>query len=547
MYRDAILSKCENIAFRKYWPTELSLYTCVVGRPRLGEKMVLYNHTTRFSKLVLLPMMLLLMPSTLAVAVTHASLTSTTSSSQLTAGYAEFVGTVDVSSLPAPVVGLDQAIALPSFFPNPSALADAKLQAATPGFTPPGQGQKTIITPKGNAFIHVAKTIPGTPGTNPNPCRCSPPDMGLGVSDKFVFQMVNLAGTVYTTSGNVAKSTFSLSDFWFLPVRGGPLGLGMSDPQVVFDTGAHRWYASIIDTFDVNRVNVAVSATDNLLGTFFIYSIRAPTATVSTSLILPDQPYIGYSDDKFLITANDFVIDPSGSVSAYLGAQYWILNKAEMLAGVRTVHLTTNTPDNNAFAIRPAQHLSSTPTAYMVTNCQLVSPAVLVSACPTTTTSTGGGATVYVVSGVPTSTNSATVTTTTVPIAQSGFAPNAQQPGTTTTLDTGDNRVESVVWRNNLLWLSFTDDCIPNGDSTDRACPRVVEISASSTSGVGPLPLQDFDLGLPGAYAFYASLSIAPSNNLVVVYGTSSSTVYPSLQVTGQLPTMSPNTLGPVV
>jgi len=48
--------------------------------------------------------------------------------------------------------------------------------------------------------------------------------MGLAASNQYVFQMVNLAGTIYTTSGTVAKPTFSLSDFWFLPVRGGPLG-----------------------------------------------------------------------------------------------------------------------------------------------------------------------------------------------------------------------------------------------------------------------------------------------------------------------------------
>ncbi len=47
--------------------------------------------------------------------------------------------------------------------------------------------------------------------------------------------------------------------------------------------------------------------------------------------------------------------------------------------------------------------------------------------------------------------------------------------------------------------------------------------------------LQDFDLAIPGAYAFYGSVSLDSGNNLVVVFGTSSSTVFPSLEVTGQL------------
>jgi hypothetical protein len=49
----------------------------------------------------------------------------------------------------------------------------------------------------------------------------------------------------------VRVTTFSLSDFWFLPVRGGPLVFGMSDPLVLYDAAADRFYASIIDLLDV--------------------------------------------------------------------------------------------------------------------------------------------------------------------------------------------------------------------------------------------------------------------------------------------------------
>src|SRR3989441_12431476 len=310
---------------------------------------------------------LLLITTILLVSTFAAAGIRGTANAQLTGTYAELIGQVNVAGLPAPTVDNTlQTLALPLLLPNASALQAAKLSA--------GGASKLTTNPNGaNKFIHVQKQIAGTPGTNPNPCRCSPPDQGLGASDKFVVQMVNLAGTIYSTSGSVRKATFSLSDFWFLPVRGGPIGIGMSDPEVVFDAIAGHWYASIIDTFDVNRVNFAVSATADPTGTWFIYRVIANSSASSATSYhtLPDQPYIGYSDDKFLITANDFVIDFTTGNALFIGAQYWILNKAEMLAGNRFIDLATNQPiANSNFAIRPAQHLSSTSIAYMAENCE---------------------------------------------------------------------------------------------------------------------------------------------------------------------------------
>jgi len=475
---------------------------------------------------------LLLITTTLLVSTFAAAGIGRTANAQLTGNYAELIGQVNVANLPAATVDDTlPTVSLPLLVPNLSALQSAKTSAL-------GSSKLTTSPNPSNNFIHVQKQIAGTPGTNPNPCRCSPPDMGLGASDKFVVQMVNLAGTIYRTSGSVAKSTFSLSDFWFLPVRGGPLGIGMSDPQVLFDAIAGRWYASIIDTFDVNRVNFAVSATDDPTGTWFIYRVIANSSASSatSSHTLPDQPYIGYSDDKFLITANDFVIDFTTGTGPFIGAQYWVLNKAEMLAGNRFIDLATNQPiANSNFAIRPAQHLSSSSVAFMAENCETTVAVIIVGLCATSTT-TGAGINVYTITGTPPGT--VTVTVTTVPISAPGFPPNANQPGhpaDSNDLNTGDNRMQSVVWQNNLLWTALNSDCTPTGDSTDRSCVHLDEIHTPVTAL--STPLQDFDLGIVGAYVFYGSVSLDSSNNLVVVYGESSSTIFPSLEVTGQLAT----------
>ena len=283
----------------------------------------------RLTKIVLaiLAIALLSLPGVISHSVVRGS--TTTSVEQLVIDYsAVYVGQVNVALLPAPTDDTASPLGLPDL-----SLSTQEQVGADP---------LAVVTPGSASFIHVVKDFAGTPGTNPNPCRCTPPDMGLAASSKFVVQMVNLAGTIWKNNG-VRVTTFSLADFWFVPVRGGPLGIGMSDPLVLYDASADRFYAMIIDTFDVNRVNFAVTATNDPTGAWFIYRVIANCNPVNpvtgacqpaSSFTLPDQPYIGYSSDKFLITANDFVFDPTFSADSYIGAQYWILCRSLLGAGL---------------------------------------------------------------------------------------------------------------------------------------------------------------------------------------------------------------------
>src|SRR2546425_7450513 len=480
------------------------------------------------------------------VAASASTSSSATSAEQLLTDYtAQYIGQVNVAALPPPTEGTVAPLSLPD-------LSLSTQQQV--GTDPPAP----IVTPGSQSFIHIAKDFAGTPGTNPNPCRCTPPDMGLAASAKFVVQMVNLAGTIWKNNGVLVR-TFSLSDFWFLPVRGGPLGIGMSDPQVLYDAAADRFYASIIDTFDVNRVNFAVTATNDPTGAWFIYRVIAncnPTApygpcSQASSFTFPDQPYIGYSSDKFLITANDFHYDPTFSVGTFIGVQYWVLNKAEMLSGCtaptscpngRNIDAVTNvvTTTNNDFSLRPAQQLSSSSNAFMAENCLTIAGGFLFNVCPGTGT---GGIKIYTVTGTPPGATS--VTPKSVPIDPISFPDRADQPGNPASLGTNDAaRMLSVVWRNNMLWTAFHEGCMPVGDSTSRTCARLDQIDTTTLSTCPAcMALQDFDLGFLGAYVFYPALSTDSGNNLVLLYGRSSLSLFPDLEVVGQLPTMAPLTL----
>src|SRR5207245_10003062 len=164
---------------------------------------------------------------------------------------------------------------------------------------------------------------------------------------------------------------------------------------------------------------------------------------------------------------------------------------------------------------QPAQHPRATPASLPAKNCETPAIVAILAAC-STSPSPGAGINVYTITGTPP--GAVVVTVNTVPISAPGFPPDADQPGhpaDANDLNTGDNRMQSVVWQNNLLWTALNSDCTPMGDSTDRSCIRLDQIS-TATAG-SPMLLKDFDLGIKGAYVFYGAVSLDSSNNLVVV------------------------------
>jgi hypothetical protein len=104
---------------------------------------------------------------------------------------------------------------------------------------------------------------------------------------------------------------------------------------------------------------------------------------------------------------------------------------------------------------------------------------------------------------------------------------SAEQPGSlSTSIDTGDSRVQDAHWKNGRLWLAANDRCVPLEDKDPRACIRLIEINTNNYTIA-----QDFDLSLNGAYLFYPAIGLDGVGNLAVLFGYSSKTFshYPSV------------------
>ena len=131
----------------------------------------------------------------------------------------------------------------------------------------------------------------------------------------------------------------------------------------------------------------------------------------------------------------------------------------------------------------------------------------------------------------------ATATATSIPIKASIAPVQAHQPGDSNTLDTADGRIATASYKDGKIWLAFNDKC--QIEHVNHTCIRLLEIDTTNLQK----PLQDFNLAAKGSDVFYPTLSIDNGGNLIMAFGISSSSIYPSIMVTTQSPSASVNTV----
>src|SRR5256712_3567690 len=372
-----------------------------------------------------------------------------------------------------------------------------------------GSGIRLVQTgsaaPKPDAAVPVFSFEGLHFGTNgPYSNRLTPPDVQVAVGPNHVVEMVNVLGRISTKQG-VEVRTFLLDSFFGVPSTD-----FISDPKIHFDTASGRWFASITDV-TTGSVLLEVSKSDDPAVLWNAYSVSTITGCA-------DQPLLGFSDLVVLISANDFSSCTSGNPS-YLGVQYWVLNKTDLLTGA-TPRTMSFGPDPTLFSVHPVQSLRSTDTQFMVST----------GSGPTSTR------TLFSVTGVPPGV--VLVSQQNLGIRSAAVPPSAPQLGSRSTLDTANNRIQDAMWAENL-WLTFEDGCIPAGDNRVRSCVRLIEVDTVNASIA-----QDFDVGISGKYLFYPALRTDAESNLVVVFGDSSASDYPEMRVATRSVHDPPNTIG---
>jgi hypothetical protein len=332
-----------------------------------------------------------------------------------------------------------------------------------------------------------------------NSSGLTPPDMAVGADATHVVQMVNVVGKTWTNK--VPGPVFTLNSFF---------GAGanfLSDPWVLFDQESGRWFAGIFDV-NLGGERIAVSQTGDPTGSWFVYAIQYPGVSGGGC---PDQGKGGVDSDVVALGFNEFA--GNGCTGGFLGAAIEVFNKSQMMAGA-SVSFVFTAPLPSYLSLVPAQALTSGQTTEYFASNDVNSTSKKLHRV----TSTG-------VPGVGAVSLTALADLTL--LRAYPVPPNASQPGTGTLLDTGDQRMQHVVWKGGVgLLMSWTQACKPAGDTITRACVRVV---ATNDGVAGPAVTMDKMASKMGRYYFYPAATLNSTNDVVVAFGVASGTIFPQL------------------
>jgi hypothetical protein len=340
-----------------------------------------------------------------------------------------------------------------------------------------------------------------------------PPDSNLGVGPGHVFQMVNHSGRISDKAGTTIQ-TFSLLSFFQVNLDRD------ADPHVIYDALGGRWFAVYFEFSDAlarSSIILAVSTTSDPTGTFCRYRLGDPTQET----FLQDFPLIGVSDDKVVVSYLGFAFP--ADTGPFVGVGYYVLNKAQLAACAGSLSVHRVPPDPTRNVSHPSHAQTSTSSVY------------LASRAPN-----GDSLRVFVVSGIP-GVTAVTETPITLAIRPWLQPPDAQQPDSPVLLDTQSARVHSPVWQSHSLWVTGHEGCVPPGDATVRSCLRLIEVRTDTST-----LRQDMTFaGAPGEYFYFPALRPDASDNLHVVFNSSSATAFASVRISGRLDGDPLNTLQP--
>jgi len=407
-------------------------------------------------------------------------------------------GVVNVQDLPRVGPRVPVHREMPFLVPDLQELRDTKAQHSAARTQPAPTASATVTA----AGLTTPSTTTGFIGLRRSESGgWIPPDTQVAVGFDHVVEAVNLEGRIWSKTRDLVR-TFDLNSFFQTSAQ-------LSDPKIRFDAASQRWFIAVISyntSFTAGAWRLAVSTSPDPTSTFLRY-------TAATSKSAPDFPALGINDDKVVLTANAF------RGNSFLGTEFLVIKKADLVSGSSAAS-SYFPPPQGLFTIQPAQSLSSTCSGSV---CTLYMAAVAYNSATSIR--------VWSVTGVPGVGAGPTVSTVNFSLLSPLTSPpDAKQLGTSTLIQTNDNRLLDAAYRDGKLWVSAGSACTPSGDTSTRACLRLIQFATSS----GISKSQDFDFGQTGLYYYYPAISIDGGGNLISVFSGSSAGLFAGVYASGR-------------
>jgi len=353
-----------------------------------------------------------------------------------------------------------------------------------------------------------------------------PPDTNATVGATQVVETVNVAYAVYNkTTGAQIMAPVSIQTL-YQPLGGQCATGNLSDPVATYDKAAQRWLITMIafnNSFTQNNACVAVSTTSDATGTYHLYSFNYKT-------VLPDYPKLGVWPDAYYLTTDSF---PSGGF--FTGAESCALDRTNMLAGnpATSVCFQRGTAD---FALLPADLDGSTPPPTGAPNYEM-------DLATSTKLNLYQFHVDFVVTGNSTFTGPTQLTVPAYTDACASTGTCIVQPSPGEKLDAlGDRLMYRLAYRNFTDHEAMVLNHSIKAAGTGKA-PSAVRWYEVRSPGSSPVVFQSGSVGggTSPISRWMASIGMDKVGDIALGYSKSSSTLKPSIEYTGRVPT---DTLG---
>ena len=364
-----------------------------------------------------------------------------------------------------------------------------------------------------------------------------PPDQGLCAGNGFVMEMVNSAYTVYRPNGSVVTGPFNVN---------GPFNEGLtqftSDPRCYYDAATHTWFATILfisggesASGNQSHLDIAVNPTGDPTKLWTNYQIDTTDLGGPGCPCFGDQPTLGIDAYNLYVTTNEFSIN--GPPFAFNGAQIYAISKKDLVSLSSAPHFVhfghLSIGKTIAASVQPALTTGTPSAEYFLSSLD-----------PTGTFDQRIG--VWALTNVRSVSTGGTPTLSSI-VAQSeayGIPPPAEQRGSSSTLDSGDDRMQQTQFIGGNIWGELTT-AITIG-SSQRAGAAWFKVRPSLSGGVitkAGIPLQGYVAAQDRDF-IYPALQVAPNGAAAIVGTLSGDTVFPSAAFTRLTP--GSTSFGPV-
>jgi hypothetical protein len=425
-------------------------------------------------------------------------------------------------------------VAAPAALAAPTATTYASATAGTATPAPAPAAQRTAAVPHAGAA-----TITSAPGSllqnfNGISSRDSgavnfgqefePPDQGLCVGNGFVVEMVNSAFTVYRPNGAKVIGPFNVND----PFNEGAFEF-TTDPRCHYDAATNTWFATVAfisADSTKSHLDVAVNNSGDPTQVWKTYQIDTTSLGGKTGPkhngcpCFGDQPTLGIDAYNLYVTTNDFsILGPE-----FNGAQIYAISKSDLVnlsPGPHFVHFDNlDIGGAQAATIQPALTTGNPSAEYFL---NALDPNGTFDQRIGVWALTGRSG---IANGQKPKLSSLVLTSEAY-----GIPPSAEQKGSATPIDAGDDRMQQTQYIDGNVWGALGTSVTIPGDPAARAGVAWFKVrpalSGSVLSPTTSLAAQGY-LAATGTYLMYPGIQAAHNGTTAMVVSASGKNRYPS-------------------